>query len=84
MNKLFDRKDFLVKAAAIRTKYTTEAVTERMRPNPDLQVLVPFRVGLAFKGAPREQNQVGQGSRFRFRACDKSVQHFLVALCVSS
>jgi len=36
INKLVDKAHFLLKVALILTNYTAEAVTERMRPNPDL------------------------------------------------
>ncbi len=36
VNKLVDKAHVLLKVAVILANYTTEAVTERMRPNPDL------------------------------------------------
>ncbi len=35
VHKLFDKAHVLVKAAAVLANYTSEAVVERMRPNPD-------------------------------------------------
>lgn len=36
VTKLFDKRLLLVKLGVIMTNYTTELVTERLRPNPDI------------------------------------------------
>ena len=36
VSKLFDKRLVLVKLGLIMTNYTSELVTERLRPNPDM------------------------------------------------
>jgi hypothetical protein len=58
VNKLVEKSHFLLKVALVLANYSSEQVTERMRPNPDLcKFVLTTEVASLVKECQRKPNQ---------------------------